>query len=288
MLAVPVRLYFWTELYIMRRGNFISLCIPFCLLLTHAIRAQQDSTTVANQSGIRLDDPSNVVTRIELFNEYQTRTDGSAANVTTVRGIMAVGKRFTTRLDIPYIHLPKTNSQEATVGIGDISARLLGYKLLQSKRSAMLASVEMSFPTAQSPLLGFGRYLVTPVIAFSTLLPKQKAILAITYQEYFSFGGDESRGHIRWARVQMYHIKPWSKRIWTLILPEYYYDYASGGSSMNIEVAMNYRMSNRLAIWLKGGAGLFGDHPARYAWTIEPGLRFLIWRKKEIGTDVHN
>ncbi len=267
----------------MQRGNLVSFCILSFLLLTLDAHAQQDSTALANQSGIRLDDPSNVVTRIELFNEYQTRTDGSAVNVTTARGIMAVGKRFTTRIDIPYIHLPKTNSSEATAGIGDISARLLGYKVLQSRRSAMLASVEMAFPTAQSPLLGFGRYVITPVIAFSTFLPKHKAILAFSYQEYFSFGGDESRAHIRWSRIQMYHIKPWSKRIWTLILPEYYYDYSSGGSSMNVEAAINYRLSNRLAIWLKGGAGLFGDHPARYAWTVEPGLRFLFWRKNSAG-----
>lgn len=267
----------------MRRANLISLYILIYLLLPHVSPAQQDSTLLANQSGIRLDDPSNVVTRIELFNEYQTRTDGTAVNVTTARGIMAVGKRFTTRLDVPYIHLPKIGSMEATSGIGDISARLLGYKVLQSRRSAMLASVEMAFPTAQSPLLGFGRYVLTPVIAFSTFLPRHKAILAISYQEYFSFGGDESRSHIRWARIQMYHIKPWSRRIWTLILPEYYYDYSSGGSSMNVEAAINYRLSNRLAIWLKGGAGLFGEHPARYSWTIEPGLRYLIWRKNAVG-----
>ncbi|MBL7846274.1 MAG: hypothetical protein JNL40_02305 [Cyclobacteriaceae bacterium] len=267
----------------MRLGNFISLCVPLYSLLTHIAAAQQDSATVAKQTGIRLDDPSNVVTRIELFSEYQTGTDGKAANVTTVRGIMAVGKRFTTRIDIPYLHRPGINSTEATSGLGDISARLLGYKVLESKRSAVLASVEMSFPTAQSPFLGFGRYVVTPVIAFSTFFPKQKSIMALTYQEYFSFGGDESRSHIRWARVQLYHIKPWSKRIWTLLLPEYYYDYSTGGSSMNMEVAVNYRVSNQLAIWLKGGAGLFGDHPARYSWTIEPGLRYLIWRKNAVG-----
>lgn len=188
--------------------------------------------------------------------------------MTTARGIMAIGKRFTTRLDIPYITLPRTSSTEATSGIGDVSARLLGYKILQSRRSAMLASVEVSFPTAQSPLLGTGRNIITPVIAYSFYMPKRKAVLALTYQDYFSFGGDESRAHIRWSRIQLYHIHPWSRRVWTLVLPELYYDHADGGYSMNVEATGYYRMSDRFAVWLKGGAGLFGDHPARYDWTV--------------------
>ncbi|MBL7851636.1 MAG: hypothetical protein JNN04_12095 [Cyclobacteriaceae bacterium] len=252
----------------------------FFLLFVRAAFGQSDS--LSRHNGILQDDPSNIFTRIELFNERQTLTDGTVANVTTARGIMAIGKRFTTRVDIPYISLPRTSSAEATSGIGDVSARLLGYKILQSRRAAMLASVELSFPTAQSPLLGMGRNIITPVIAYTRYLPKRKTVLALTYQDYFSFGGDESRAHIRWSRMQLYHIRPWSRRVWTLLLPELYYDHSGGGFSMNLEATGYYRMSDRFAVWLKGGAGLFGDHPARYSWTVEVGLRHLIWRKKKL------
>ncbi len=250
---------------------------PLFLFVARIAFGQTD-TTANEQNGILQDDPSNIFTRVELFNEYQTSTNGDVMNATTARGIMAIGKRFTTRFEVPYISLPRTTSTEATSGIGDVSARLLGYKILQSRRTAMIASVEVSFPTAQSPLLGFGRYIITPVVAYSIYMPNRKAVLAFTYQEYFSFGGDESRAHVRWTRVQMYHIRPWSRRVWTLILPELYYDHATSGFSMNLEATGYYRMSNRFAFWLKGGAGLFGDHPARYAWTVEGGVRLLIWR----------
>lgn len=271
----------WTrkQLKSQRISRIVRRIIPFCLLLSGQAFGQTDSTS--QQNSILQDDPSNIFTRIELFNEYQTSTSGEAMNVTTARGIMALGKRFTTRLDIPFIRLINKSSTEATSGLGDVSARLLGYKIMQSRRSAMLASVELSFPTAQSPLLGFGRNILTPVVAFTHYLPKRKAVLALTYQEYFSFGGDESRAHIRWTRIQFYHIKPWSHRVWTLVLPELYYDHGGGGFSMNLEATAYYRVSGRFAVWLKGGAGLFGDHPARYGWTVEPGLRYLIWRKKQ-------
>lgn len=254
------------------------MIFPFCLLLAGQASGQTDSTS--HQNGILQDDPSNIFTRIELFNEYQVSTEGDALNVTTARSVMAIGKRFTTRIDIPYIVLPSTATTEAASGISDISARLLGYKILQSRRSAMLASVELSFPTAQSPRLGLGRYVITPVLAYSFYLPRRKAVLAMTYQEYYSFGGDESRAHIRWTRMQLYHIRPWSRRVWTLVLPELYYDHAGGSFSMNMEATGYYRLTDRFAVWLKGGAGLFGDHPARYGWTVEVGLRHLIWKKR--------
>jgi hypothetical protein len=243
-------------------------------------QARSDSTKFSEEGGVSQDDPSNVLTRVELFNEYQQTTSGRPINITTVRGIMAIGKRFTTRIDIPYVSLPTVSSPEATSGLSDISIRLLGYRLLKTRRSAMLASVELSMPTAQSPLLGSGRYVLTPVIAYSAVFPKTKSIMALTYQEYFSFGGDESRMNIRWTRFQLYYIQPWSRRFWTMLLPEYYYDHANGGSSMNVEMFGFYRISNRFSCWLKGGVGLFGEHPARYTWTSEVGLRYLIYRKR--------
>jgi hypothetical protein len=241
---------------------------------------QSDTTAIANQSTTLQDDPANVFTRIEVFHEYQRLRNGQFMNVTTTRGIMALGKRFTTRVDIPYVSLPNSSSTEPTSGIGDISLRLLGYKFLESKRSALLASLELSLPTATSPNLGLGRYVITPVVAYSIYLPKRKSIIALTYQEYFSFGGDESRQNIRWTRMQLYHIKPWSRRFWTLLLPELYYDHANGGTSMNLELYGFYRINNRFSFWLKGGKGLYGEHPARYNWTMEVGLRHLIWKKR--------
>ncbi len=258
--------------------NFTRIIILMTFQLAFA---QSDTTAIERQRSILQDDPSNVFTRIELFNEYQMLTNGEPMNVTTVRSVMAIGKRFTTRVDIPYVSRPEANTTESKSGLGDVSARLLGYKILQSKRSGLMASVEVSFPTATSPLLGFGRNIITPVLAYSVYLPKRRSLIALTYQEYFSFGGDESRQHIRWTRFQFYHIKPWSRRIWTLFLPEYYYDHANGGSSMNIELYAFYRVSNRFAFWMKGGKGLFGEHPARYDWMAEMGVRFLIWKEEK-------
>lgn len=225
------------------------------------------------------DDPSTVLSRLEVVNEFQHFQNGAYLNVTTVRNVLALGKRFTTRIEIPIVYNSTSGTGQDQYGIGDISVRLLGYKILQTKKSAMLASLEFSGNTAQSPLLGSGKNILSPVIAYSRYVPEKKTIMAFSFQKYYSVSGDESRDDIRWTRFQIYYLHAMSKKIWILILPELFLDHIKGGSSMNFETFGYYRVSNHFAIWIKGGAGLFGEHPARYQWTAETGLRYLFRRK---------
>lgn len=240
---------------------------------------QQDTTTVGPQSSVAQDDPSQFLTRVEVINELQHHKSIDVLNVTTLRSVIALGKKMTTRLDVPIVYNSTPGTEYAQAGIGDISVRLLGYKLLESKRAAMLASVEFSFNTAQSPLLGTGKNVISPVLAYSWRMPKRKTILAFSFQQFYSLWGDETRRDIQWTKLQVYHIKSWTRNVWTLMLPEFYFDHDEGEASMNIEGYFYYRFTPRFAIWIKGGAGLFGDHPARYQWTAETGLRYMMLRK---------
>ena len=83
---------------------------------------------------------------------YSTTKRLTNLNVTTIRSVIALGKKFTTRFDVPIFYNSKAVGDYAQTGIGDISIRLLGYKFMESGKSAILTSVEFSFNTAQSPL----------------------------------------------------------------------------------------------------------------------------------------
>ena len=238
--------------------------------------AQPDSTKTAAHSGIVHDDPSQVLTRFELFNEFQHLQNGEDRNVTTFRSVVSFAKRFTTRVDIPLVYYTGQVADYDQFGLGDISVRLLGYKLIDVKSSALLASVEFSFNTAQSPLLGTGKNMIIPVISYSKLFLKQQTILALSLQQYSSLWGDDTRPDISFSKLQFYYIKGWSKKVWTLVLPETYLDYKTGKLSMDVEVNLYYRLGPKLFIWGKGGVGLFGNHPAVYEYTTEIGLRYLL------------
>lgn len=224
------------------------------------------------------DDPSQFFTRVEFYNELQ-RYDKSDIylNQTVLRTIIKIGKRFTTRIDVPYVYnsFVSTPKQQQS-GIGDISFRLLGFRFLENKRSAFTASLEISMNTAQSPLLGFGKNLLIPVVSYSTLLPKQKMLFAMLLQQTNSISGDEERKKISFTKLQLYLIKYWSRRVWTVVVPEWYVDYVGGGLSMNLKTRFTFAPIPRMNIWLAPSAGIFGDFPGRYTWSAEIGSRFFL------------
>lgn len=258
-------------------NKFLVFCLLYLFIFqnTHG----QDSTSTQSSGAMIQDDPSTILSRLEVVNEFQHFKNGEYLNVTTIRNVLALGKRFTTRLEIPIVYNSTSGTIYDQYGIGDISFRLLGYKIMQRRKSALLASLEFSGNTAQSPLLGSGKNILSPVIAYSLYMPKRKTIMAFTYQEYFSVSGDEARDDIRWARFQLFYLQSFSSQVWIMVIPELFLDYIKGGASMNFEAFGAYRVSNHVAFWVKGGVGLFGEHPARYQWTAETGLRYLFRRR---------
>jgi len=163
-------------------------------------------------------------------------------------------------------------------GLGDISFRLLGYKFFQSKKSALTASIECSLNTAQSPLLGSGKNILIPMVSYTTTLKEKRVILAFAFQQANSFSGDKSRETVSFSKLQIILINIWSRRVWTVLSPEWYLDYVHGGLSMNLEGKVAYLPAKRINLWAQTGVGMFGDFIARYQWSMEVGCRYFFLR----------
>ena len=156
------------------------LLICFLSLYHISFLLAQNSADTVKQEQLKknADDPANFLTRVEVFNELQHHEKNGNdfyVNQTTVRTILKIGKRFTTRIDLPYVYNSiNTPANHKQSGIGDISFRLLGYKFWEKKLSAFTASIEISMNTAQSPILGTGKNVILPVVSYSKLIPKKK------------------------------------------------------------------------------------------------------------------
>jgi hypothetical protein len=101
-----------------------------------------------------------------------------------------LGKRFSTRLDVPYVYNSLTPPEgERKSGLGDMSVRLLGFSFLNKPKAAVTLSMEATFNTASSPLIGTGKNLLTPLLSYSQAFPKQKLLLALTFQQTNSIWG---------------------------------------------------------------------------------------------------
>ena len=255
------------------------LLVLFTPLITLSNAQTTSDTLGGKQNVVAADDPSKFFTRAEVFTELQHYGNNVYLELTTLRAIVKLGKRFTTRLDIPIIY--NSFSSEAgnkQFGLGDISFRLLGYKLMERPRSAVTASLEVSLNTAQSPLLGTGKNLVIPVVTYSAVLKEKKLLLAFVFQQVNSFSGDDTREEISFSKLQAILINFWSRRVWTVVAPEWYLDYVHGGVSMNLAGRFAYAPAPRVNLWAQAGAGVFGNFAGRYDWSTNIGCRYFFMR----------
>jgi hypothetical protein len=253
-------------------------------LLLHAyiIIAQNSTDSLTKEHGLaNADDPSQFFTRIEVFNELQYYDKADVyLNQTVVRTIIKIGKRFTTRLDLPFVYNSFTSpANHKQSGLGDISFRLLGFRFIEKPKSAVTASIEISMNTAESPLLGTGKNMVIPVVSYTLLAPKKKMLFAMVVQQVNSVGGDEERSDISFSKIQAILIKKWSTRAWTVLAPEWFIDYVNGGLSMNFRSRMTYAPTPRINIWVTPSAGIFGDFQGRYQWSADVGGRYFLFRQ---------
>ena len=97
-------------------------------------------------------------------------------------------------------------------------------------------------------------------------------------QQTNSISGDEERMKVNFTKLQLYLIKYWSRRIWTVVSPELFVDYVGGGLSMNLKSRFTFAPIPRMNIWLAPSVGIFGDFRGRYTWSAEIGSRFFLLR----------
>lgn len=261
----------------------------FGLLFYHApgLLAQNSADSVTQeQLKKNADDPSQFLTRIEFFNElqhYNKNGNEFYINQTILRTILKLGKRFTTRIDLPYVYNTinhPANYKES--GLGNISFRLLGYKFLEKQLSAFTASIEISLNTAESPILGSGKNVILPVVSYTKLIPKKRILLSVVLQQANSFSGDENRPDINFSKLQAILIRYWSPRFWTVLAPEWFFDYVNDGVSMNLRTRLTYAPAPRINLWITPSAGMFGDFVGRYQWSLDIGGRYFLFREMNL------
>jgi hypothetical protein len=132
--------------------------------------------------------------------------------------------------------------------------------------------------TAQSPILGTGKNLLIPMVSYTRKVPREKLFLAMILQQVISVSGDEARSDVSYTKLQLIGLKAWSRRFWTVLAPEWFFDYVHGGVSMNLRTRLTYAPKPRLNIWATPSAGIFGDFIARYQWSADIGCRYYLFK----------
>ncbi len=253
------------------------ISILLFVLSANVVLAQAGSDSLHNAKlGAAADDPTQFLTRLEVFNNLQYFDNNSSFNQSVVRFNAKLGKRFTTRIDLPYVYNSTGNGKS---GLGDISVRLLGYKIIESPLQGLAASIELSMNTAAFSSLGTGKNILVPLLSYSRVFPAKRMTLSAVFEQANSVGGDTARKKISYSKLQIVMIKRWSPKMWTTAAPEFFLDYVGGNFSGNFELRTAYAPAQRFNLWLQGGLGMFGDFIARYQWSVEIGTRYFFLRK---------
>ncbi len=257
--------------------------LSICLLLLFSTASAQENRGAGDekQGQSSMDDPSRFISRMELFNElHRFDKNDFYLDITTFRTLIKIGKRFSTRLDLPFVYNSLTTTGDYShYGLGDISLRLLGYKISETKKGAVTLSMEVSMNTASSPLLGTGKNMLIPMVTYSRVLTQGKSVLSLVFQQVNSVGGDPERATQSYSKIQPVLINLLSKHTWTVVSPECFIDYVHGGVSMNLETRLAHAVTPRVNVALQLGVGLFGDFYARYTWFAGIGGRYFLFRE---------
>jgi hypothetical protein len=259
-----------------------TVLVSFLFSLIAVASLAQNSGDTSIQSGIakKADDPSQFITRMEVYNELQYyKKRDIYLNQTILRSVIKIGKKFTTRIDLPLVHNSFSPAGDMkSTGIGDISFRMLGYKFREKPLSAFTASMEISLNTAASRLLGTGKTILIRVVSYTQAFPKDKLLFSLVLQQANSIGGDENRADINFSKIQLIGLRILSKKTWFVLAPEWFIDYEQGGVSMNLRSRLTHAPKPRLNLWITPSAGIFGDFPGRYHWSIDIGSRYFLFK----------
>jgi hypothetical protein len=223
-------------------------------------------------------DPTDFKTRFETRLEYQSLQNGGSKTLLVPRYERAFSKMLGARIEVPYVwDDPDGPGVTGEHGIGDIVLRL-NYRAARGEGYAVVFAPELALDTASDDRLGTGKYVFQPAAYASFDAPRYKSVVFPFVQQFWSIGGDDSRGDINTTLLRIGLLSRWPNRFYSFVEPSLYIDWerdAHTGFTLELEVG---RLLNRnLAIWARPGVGLAGDNlPGIYNWNFEVGFRYFL------------
>ncbi|MCX7098842.1 MAG: hypothetical protein NTV43_13150 [Methylococcales bacterium] len=219
-------------------------------------------------------DPSEIISRLELRNEYLSLPDGKYLDQVYLRGDYAATENIGFRLDIPLVN----GGQEDFAnhfGMGNLIVGGRG-KIEINEQLSWLVGTNFAFATTSSPQLGSAWNQIIPG-TYLVWKPTQQWLLAVGYEYAASFGSSEEEkiGESLFRPGALYHM-PYG--FWLWLDPKIYVNHVQNGeTSLVLEGEFGKVLTPTLEVWLRGGGNVAGEtsREERLGWKAEAGIRYL-------------
>jgi hypothetical protein len=252
------------------RGVAVAIAVALCAGGAPAADdrgAEEDRRTLGS-------DPSEIVSRLEVRNEYLGFSGGGHSNATILRGDWAPTRWLLGRLELPIV-TADTEEYGTDAGLGDVLVGARAKRTL-GERWSLLGEMAFILDTARSDALGSGRHAVAPfgVVVWK---PTLDWILGLQYGWVGSFAGDDEREKIRESAIRpqvLYHLP---RGFWVLADPRIYLDHVDGTQvAFFPEGEVGNVLTRHVEVWLRGGGNVTGaGREEREGWKAEVGVRYL-------------
>ncbi|WP_447983149.1 hypothetical protein [Nitrospira sp. Nam74] len=234
---------------------------------------QQEAQRLSRIARSQGTDPTAIVGRLQLSNEYDALTSRSRVNILSGRVDVPYGGNWLLSVITP-LRWSHINGLGNVDGLGDLFVRT-GARLYTVPGYAFFAAADFTFPTATSTQLGLGKYTVSPTGATARVFPDIDSLLFAVLQQQLSIGGDPSRRDVSLSRLSLLFNTIWTERWYTQIQAVGQLDWQRDAkSSLTLEFEGGHRLTREWLLWVRPGVGVLGrDVIGAYEWSVEVGFR---------------
>ncbi len=223
-------------------------------------------------------DPTAIVGRVQLSNQYVNLPQGAQLNTTIARVDVPFRENWLFRVDTP-VHTwldPNRPGLSSAQGVGDLTA-ILGWRAYNTPEYAFFIGAASTYPTASDNLLGTGKYTAGPIMATGRFLPRWESFLFGVFQHLVSVGGDPSRADISLTQANLQINTIWAEHWWTIVQGTWRVNWEQKTkSSMTAELELGRNVIGRWGVYVRPGVGIWGTNvPGTYDWNIEVGTRYM-------------
>ena len=232
-------------------------------------------------------DPSEIVSRLEVRNEYLHVTGGHT-DATVLRGDWAPTDWILGRVEIPLV---AAGDEELgnDFGLGDVLVGVRG-KLQLAERWSLVGEMAAFLDTATSDAIGAGQSLLAPQ-AVVVWKPTPAWILGLQYQWLESVGGGSGSGggepespdggsdleDVRESAIRPQALWHLPHGFWLLADPRIYVNHVAGTHVVFFpEGEFGNVVARHVEVWIRGGGNVAGSgREERSGWVTEAGVRYL-------------
>lgn len=267
------------------RKSVLCLLLAFLALAPRASAEEHGETEDRRVLG---SDPSEIVSRIEIRNEYLHVT-GGWSDATILRGDWAPTRWILGRLEIPLVAAGGEHAG-AEFGLGDLLVGVRG-KIEPAERWSFVAEMAGVLDTATSPSLGTGTSLLAPQ-AVIVWKPSPPWILGLQVQWLASVGGTSeaidvepvaaTEGASAAEKIRETAFRPqalWHlpHGFWLLADPRIYVDHVDDTRTLFFPTGeFGNVVARHVEVWVRGGGRAAGEgREERSGWVAEAGVRYL-------------